>query len=153
MHILGWEEGGEPWRRRLWVWEEDMLVECRNFINGFVLQSDIPNRWQWDPDIVDGYTVRGVYQILATQTLPSDDGVLDLVWHKQVPLKVSIFAWRLLQDRLPTKINLMRRGIIHHEAARCVAGCASDESADNLFLHCDVFGSLWQLIRSWIGIT
>jgi len=48
--------------------------------------------------------VRGVYQILTTHTFPSDDCVLDLVWHKQVPLKVSIFVWRLLQDRLPTKI-------------------------------------------------
>jgi hypothetical protein len=78
--------------------------------------------------------------------------MLDLVWHKQVPLKVLIFTWRLLQDRLPTKINLVRRGIIHHDAARCVAGCTSDESVAQLFLHCDVFGSLWQLIRSWIGI-
>jgi hypothetical protein len=106
----------------------DVLVECRNFINGFVLQSDIPDRWQWDPDIVGGYTVRGAYQILTMRALPSVDGVGDLVWHKQVPLKVSIFAWRLLQDRLPTKINLVRREIIHHDAARCVAGCTSDES-------------------------
>jgi hypothetical protein len=29
-----------------------------------------------------------------------------------VPLKVSIFAWRLLQDRLPTKSNMLNRGII-----------------------------------------
>ena len=47
MHILCWEEGGEAWRwrRRLWVWEEDMLAECRNFIIGFVLQCHIPDRW------------------------------------------------------------------------------------------------------------
>jgi len=63
MHILGWEERGEAWRwrRRLWVWEEEMLAECRNFINGFIVQSDIHDRWQWDPDIVGGYIVRGVY--------------------------------------------------------------------------------------------
>jgi hypothetical protein len=72
MHLLGWEEGGEAWRwrRSLWVWEEEMLAECRNFINGLILQADIHDRWQWDPDIVGGYTVRGVYQILTTQTPP-----------------------------------------------------------------------------------
>ncbi|MCI34113.1 kinesin-like protein, partial [Trifolium medium] len=44
-----------------------------------------------------GYSVRGAYQILTTQQLDPVDGVEDLIWHKQVPLKVSIFAWRLLR--------------------------------------------------------
>ncbi|GAU25000.1 hypothetical protein TSUD_292110 [Trifolium subterraneum] len=35
-----------------------------------------------------------------------------LVWHPQVPLKVFILAWRLLCDRLPTKRNLITRGIL-----------------------------------------
>ncbi|PNY16833.1 hypothetical protein L195_g013560 [Trifolium pratense] len=30
----------------------------------------------------------------------------NLIWHKQVPLKVPVLAWRLLRDRLPTKSNL-----------------------------------------------
>jgi hypothetical protein len=42
------------------------------------------------------------------------DAAADLIWHRQVPLKVSIFAWRLLRDRLPTKTNLVVRGIITH---------------------------------------
>ncbi|PNX57544.1 cysteine-rich receptor-like protein kinase, partial [Trifolium pratense] len=29
------------------------------------------------------------------------------IWHPQVPLKVSVFAWRLLRDRLPTKSNIV----------------------------------------------
>jgi len=35
----------------------------------------------------------------------------------------------------------------------CVSGCGKEESASHLFLHCHVFGSLWQHIRSWIGVT
>jgi hypothetical protein len=77
----------------------------------------------------------------------------DLVWHKQGPPKVSILAWRLLRDRLPTKTNLLRRGIIQPVTIRCVAGCEFDESAPHLFLHCDIFGSLWQHIRTWIDVS
>jgi len=130
-----------------------MLVECRHLLNGIVLQSDVSDRRQWDPNIAGGYTVRGVYQILTTQTSLSADALGDMVWHKQVPLKVSIFMWRLLQDRLTTKTNLMRRNILHQEVVRCVAGCEIDESMSHLFLRCDVFISLWQLIRSWIGVS
>jgi hypothetical protein len=68
--------------------------------------------------------------------------VEDFIWHKQVSLKVSIFAWRLLRDRLPTKANLVTRGIITKEANFCVSGCGAVESAQHLFLSCSTFGSL-----------
>jgi len=70
-------------------------------------------------------------------------GTLDLIWHKQVFLKVSIVAWRLLEDRLPTKINLLRRGIVQAAGTSCVTGCGFDETTTHLFIHCEVFGSLW----------
>ncbi|GAU44008.1 hypothetical protein TSUD_349400 [Trifolium subterraneum] len=89
-----------------------------------------------------GVSVRGAYQLLTSH--PSDplDDVLDLIWHKQVPLKVSIFPWRLLRDRLRTKTNLVTRGIITSEAQACVAGCGGTETAQHLFISCSIFGSL-----------
>jgi hypothetical protein len=70
-----------------------------------------------------------------------------------IPLKVSILAWRLLRDRLPTKTNLVARGIISLDQARCATGCGGDESAQYLFLSCGSFGSLWPLVQEWIGFT
>jgi len=81
------------------------------------------------------------------------DATTNLVWHPQVPQKVSIVVWRLLKDRLLTKINLQRCGIAQVTDTMCVSGCGKDESASHLFLHCHVFGSIWQHIRSWIGVT
>ena len=86
----------------------------------------------------------GAYQILTSTVPPQVDATIDLVWHKQVSLKVSIVAWRLLKGRLPTKLNLQRRGILQAADTRCVSGCGFDESASHLLLHCEVFGSLWQ---------
>jgi hypothetical protein len=68
-------------------------------------------------------------------------------------LKVFILAWRLLRDRLPTKSNLVARGIISLESRFCVSGCGGNESAQHLFLSCSTFGSLWALVRSWIGFS
>jgi len=97
--------------------------------------------------------VRGAYQILTSTENPILDDTGALVWHKQVPLKVSILAWRLLRDRLPTKNNLFRRDIIQSAALMCVVGCGYEESASHLFLHCDSFGSIWQHIRNWLGVS
>jgi hypothetical protein len=75
------------------------------------------------------------------------------MWHKHVHLKVFIFAWRLLRDRLPTKSNLVARGIISPKGHFCVFGCGGIESAQHLFLSCSTFCSLWALVRSWIGFS
>ncbi|GAU19784.1 hypothetical protein TSUD_182190 [Trifolium subterraneum] len=72
------------------------------------------------------------------------DAAEDLIWHGQVPLKVSVLAWRLLRDMLPTKSNLVARGILSSEAHHCVSGCGAVESSQHLFLSCSTFGSLWQ---------
>jgi hypothetical protein len=96
--------------------------------------------------------VIGAYHIHSTPVSPTLDMHSDHIWHKQVPLKVSIVAWRLLKDRLPTRNNLVRRGIVQVAGTMCVAGCGNEESAAHLFPHCGVFGSLWQHIRAWIGV-
>jgi hypothetical protein len=155
MFARGWEEGGEAWRwrRRLWVWEEEMLGECRRLLNNIYLHHSMSDRWIWQPDIGEGYTVCGAYQLLTLQVHNVADVTEDLIWHRQVPLKVSILAWRLLQNRLPTKENLLTRGTIQTEANLCVTGCGKAEYAVHLFLHCHILGTLWQHVRQWIGVS
>ncbi|PNX68374.1 helicase-like protein, partial [Trifolium pratense] len=48
----------------------------------------VPDRWQWQPDLDDVYTVRGAYQLLTSQDAVTLDAASDLIWHRQVPLKV-----------------------------------------------------------------
>jgi hypothetical protein len=47
----------------------------------------------------------------------------------------------------------LHRGIILADDSSCVAGCGSIETSQHLFITCGFFGSLWQHVRSWIGIT
>ncbi|GAU46562.1 hypothetical protein TSUD_190870 [Trifolium subterraneum] len=131
-----------------------------------------PDSWQWHPYIDTGYSVRGAYQLLTLQdvvTLGEAETLIyqlltlqdvvtlgeieTLIWHKKVPLKVSICAWRLLRDRLPTKANLVYRGIISPKVHFCVSGCGGIKSAQHLFFTCGTFGSLCWVVRHWIGFS
>ncbi|PNX97614.1 cysteine-rich receptor-like protein kinase, partial [Trifolium pratense] len=56
----------------------------------------------WQPNHDKGYTVRGDYQLMTSHDPVITDAAVNLIWHTQVPLKVSIFAWRLLRDRFET---------------------------------------------------
>jgi len=154
MFPLGWGEGGEAWkwRRRLWAREEDLVEECRTLLLIVSLQVDSLDVWSWFPDPTGGYSVRGAYRIL-TNRIPSHDAISsNLLWHQDVPLKVSVFAWRLFRNRLPTKVNLFSKGIISHESQLCVGGCGLLETKNHLFLECSFFGTIWQLVRHWLVV-
>ncbi|PNX89106.1 hypothetical protein L195_g045223 [Trifolium pratense] len=59
-------------------------------------------------------------------------------------------AYQLLT--LPTKVNLVIRGVLSHTAHSCVFGCGEAESAHHLFISCSSVGYLWDSMRSWIDI-
>jgi len=84
MHALGWGEYGKAWwwRRRLLAWEEELVVEIWNLFTNVTLQDTEPNVWLWRPNIGDGYTVRGVYQMLMRQEMHNHDVVSDAPWHR-----------------------------------------------------------------------
>ncbi|GAU19449.1 hypothetical protein TSUD_76930 [Trifolium subterraneum] len=139
------------WRRQLWVWKEEMLGECQALLLTLPLQAQTSYAWQWQPDPVTGYSVRGAYQLLTSQDLVTLDAADGPHLAQAGSLQGVGFRMRLLRDRLPTKANLVTRGIISPEAYYCVTGCGYIETAQHLFFTCGTFGSLWSAVRSWLG--
>ena len=93
-------------------------------------------------DLIHGYSVSETYRFLTDTDDHVAAGLLNDMWHKLVPTKVSMFSWRLLQDRIPTKSNLVRRHVLQPIDNLCVTGCGSSKTADHLFVGCDLVGSV-----------
>jgi len=55
---------------------------------------------------------------------------------------VMAFSWKLLLDRIPTKINLVRRNIFPSDATLNFVLCGDEESTS--FLHCDEVFKVWE---------
>jgi len=111
---LGRGFGGEAWkwRRRLFAWEEGLVVECVERLSSCVLQVGTINRWVWKFHPSQCYTVKSAYSYLTAIDTNLNDGFNSFLWLKAVPLKVNIFIWRLFLNRLFTKDNMLRRGVI-----------------------------------------
>jgi len=60
-------------------------------------------------------------------------------------------GWQLFRDRLPTKDNSFRIGIITQNSQLCPGGCSNVESINHLFLGSRFFGSLWYFVQNWLG--
>ena len=46
----------------------------------------------------------------------NQDEVFTKLWKLKIPSKACFFAWRLIQDKLPTKTNLKRRNVEINDA-------------------------------------
>lgn len=72
---------------------------------------------------------------------------------KVVPPKVSLLFWQVCFDKIASKLNLIKRGIIEPEEGKCVICRVHDESVIHLFLHCSKISGLWYHIMERDGIA
>jgi hypothetical protein len=52
----------------------------------------------------------------------------ELVWNKVVPVKVSVFIWRFMENRILTHDNLFKKSILNIDVQHCILDCGSDET-------------------------
>ena len=104
----GWEWDFK-WRRHLFDSELTMAASFLNDVVGSQIQPNRRDDWAWKPDPSGQYSAKSAYDVLKGDlTKGNDDAVFEELWKLRIPTKVLVFAWRLLRDRLPTKVNLRR---------------------------------------------
>ncbi|KAL5148468.1 putative ribonuclease H protein [Glycine soja] len=77
------------------------------------------------------------------------DGAVQDLWKLKIPAKASIFAWRLIRDRLPTKSNLHRRQVVLEDAL-CPFCRIREEDASHIFFECNKILPLWWESQTWV---
>nr|GEU75251.1 RNA-directed DNA polymerase, eukaryota [Tanacetum cinerariifolium] len=126
--------------------ESSQLAAIMETLNQLSLDSN-PDYWTRKADTSKKFTVQSAHRIIDNHALPS--GLSPTRWCRYVPFKVNLFAWRLLLNRLPTRINIMERGI-DIPSILCSICNSHQEDVDYLFLHCEVASQIWHKIRIWL---
>ncbi|CAI8606443.1 unnamed protein product [Vicia faba] len=83
----------------------------------------------------------------------TEDKELVSTWSKLVPLKVSVLAWRLWQNRIPTKDSLIKRGILEESQSFCPYFCGKEESEEHIFFECLIALVTWSEIIRWLNFS
>jgi hypothetical protein len=105
--------------------------------------------WKWSINMEDGFMVKSAYDLLVDY---GESPILSFyemkmfskIWESPTPSKIVVFSWQLFHNRLPTKDNLYRRGVIELEAgANCVWCLSNPETAKHLFVHCNFAHRVW----------
>jgi len=115
-----WEEGVWLWdlskRRPLFVWESNLLNDILLVVVRHS-SSDREDSWSWTLCHEGRYSVKSAYSHLL-KGLPSSGApegdtlrAVSRVWKSRAPSKVVVFSWQLILDRIPTRLNLVNRGV------------------------------------------
>jgi len=112
--VRGEGEGSDwynRWRGNLVEEDRRLVEEIRARAQRVVLKDNVRDRWVWDRSV---YSVKVAYSSLINGLAngDSEDKAFVAAWSKLVPLKVSVLVWRIWQNKIPTRDNLIKRGIL-----------------------------------------
>ncbi|GJY33404.1 RNA-directed DNA polymerase, eukaryota [Tanacetum coccineum] len=106
-----------------------------NDILGSVSVSNSEDRWVWDMNGDGVFRVKDVRNLLDETFLPKSDSPTR--WVRSIPIKINIFAWKVSLDRLPTRVNLVHRGVLVSPIS-CPIGCTDQEDSNHILFRCDM---------------
>lgn len=73
---------------------------------------DCLDKWEWIIGTDGSFEVSNTIKHIDYIILQED--IVQTTWCRLVPIKLNVFLWRVLRDRIPTTENLVKRGIDIH---------------------------------------
>nr|GEX82393.1 RNA-directed DNA polymerase, eukaryota [Tanacetum cinerariifolium] len=128
--------------------EEHLLADLTSLIDSVTL-SNSGDRWVSDLVSDGNFWVKEIRNYIDDLFLPHQ--AAPTRWIKYIPFKVNIFAWRARQDCLPTRVNLIRRGITI-ESSHCPVCSICEEDVYHIFFRCDLAQLVLRRICIWWGL-
>ncbi|GKV16926.1 hypothetical protein SLEP1_g27494 [Rubroshorea leprosula] len=152
-----WDNWNEPgrwnlkWRRKLFEWEPEEARGLQEVIEDKMITHGRPDSLEWVHDKDGQYSTKIAYSILTKEQIgTTDSSTFKRIWNPSFPSKVSAFNWQLLLNKIPTKSNLITRGILRDSGdGKCVLCNEEDEDSTHLFLKCKTTRWVWQECAKW----
>ena len=125
---------------------ESVQYNALKDVIGSVSLSDKIDSWKWSLDGCNSFSVASVRNMVDSQTLDMD--LVATRWNRLILIKVNVFLWKLKLNRLPSRVNLDRKGI-DIGSILCPI-CTNDiESVNHIFFNCGLAQDLWGLLANW----
>ncbi|KAL4559565.1 hypothetical protein LXL04_031708 [Taraxacum kok-saghyz] len=100
----------------------------------------------WELNVSLEFSVAVVRSHLDEVRLPS--GSTHTRWNRFLPIKINVFVWRVALNRLPTRCNLVQKGI-DLETIMCPLCQREVESLAHTLFRCEVAIAVWGRVAIW----
>ena len=120
-------------------------------ISTTILLKEEKNVKVWGNEEAGCFSVNSAYECLSKHGRGPQLDVFKSLWKAKAFPSVVTVTWRILMDRLPTRVCLSRRRVLM-ESTLCVLCQTKEESCQHLFLDYKYASRVWSMCFRWIGI-
>ncbi|XP_022007914.1 uncharacterized protein LOC110907206 [Helianthus annuus] len=104
--------------------------------------------WGWETESDSLFSVKAVRKDLGVATYQSDGDPV-MKWCAWATAKANTLAWRSISGRIPTRVELAKRGV-QVGSVTCSFCGYSEETADHIFVTCIRAKTIWWLVGVWL---
>ncbi|XP_058745931.1 uncharacterized protein LOC131618790 [Vicia villosa] len=155
----------------VWLWDfpepaenlvgeaAEQLAELNDILSTVTIRPDAKDSFVWFHQGEATYSVSGGYSVARSCSNNPSLNAADLlavnqIWNTQVPSKIHVFGWRCIKDRIATREQLLKRGIlINFDSNVCPLCNRFGESLLHLLVQCSFAVEVWKLVCMWTGIS
>lgn len=123
------------------------FLDC---INRFKILQDTKDSWSWKHSSNGAYCTKVAYAISDSVSTAGAIGVQQqvkvykMLRKSHAPRRVQVIVWKILQQKLPTKVDLQSNHVIPNNVViRCVFCGNDDEDISHIFFNCQFSTELW----------
>ena len=100
---------------------------------GLVLGTD--DWWSWKDSVPPDFSVKSAYRLLRGEGKWELSYFYNLFWNCKILPAAQVLAWRVLKNKIATKVNLDRRGVVVDNILCCLCR-VQEEPTNHLFFGC-----------------
>jgi len=98
------------------------------------------------------FSVKSAYGLLRGEEAKDCFRMYNSFWRINALPSAHITVWRVIENKIATKVNLERREV-HVESNLCCLHRVSEESTSHLFFGCIVVWLAWNLCYTWLEVS
>ncbi|XP_076949722.1 uncharacterized protein LOC143622473 [Bidens hawaiensis] len=104
----------------------------------------------WDQNAHNGFSVAAVKTAMR-QNAYGHPGQ-GMRWESCVPIKVNALVWRLEKERIPTRVELVKRKL-NLPSVNCPMCNVGEETVNHIFVACGFAFGVWSKVWSWCRLV
>lgn len=138
--------------------EQTVFSELLSFINRYTMKQEEEDRWSWRHSTNGCYSTSKAYQHIMQEKAQNDvrqqeKKEFKWLWNCYAPRRVQAITWKILKQRMATKENLQKRGVLHSDEELMCSFCGEERETDfHLFFDCKFSRLLWNNYYDWLNI-
>jgi len=98
------------------------------------------------------FFVQSAYGFLRGEEEGRNLRLYDFFWKIKALPSAQVTAWRVIENKLATRVNLERHGVEINSNLCCLCG-GLEESTNHLFFGCKIYWLVWNLCYAWLGVS